>query len=104
MKNAMTLARLAWSPRLYDRNLRKWLHRIDVPTLILWGRDDKLIPAAYGAAYRDLIPGARLQTLEGCGLEEHQKRIGFGKLIAMTSSAHFLMILRRRAWSFLLVR
>jgi pimeloyl-ACP methyl ester carboxylesterase len=74
MKNAMTLARLAWSPRLYDRNLRKWLHRIDVPTLILWGRDDKLIPAAYGAAYRDLIPGARLQTLEGCGHLPHVER------------------------------
>ena len=31
MKNALTLAKLTWQPRLYDPNLRKWLHRIDMP-------------------------------------------------------------------------
>ena len=41
MKNELTTAKLAWQPRLYDPQLRKWLHRIDVPTLIVWGDGDK---------------------------------------------------------------
>ena len=64
IKNALTLAKLTWQPRLYDPNLRKWLHRIDVPTLIVWGDSDKIIPPAYGPAYRDLIPGAKLEVIK----------------------------------------
>jgi pimeloyl-ACP methyl ester carboxylesterase len=71
MKNALTLAKLSWQPRLYDPHLRKWLHRIDRPTLIIWGDSDKLIPAAYGPAYRDLIPGAKLDVIKNCGHVPH---------------------------------
>ena len=39
-----------WQPRLYNPQLHKWLHRIDVPTLLVWGDDDKIVPAAYGEA------------------------------------------------------
>jgi pimeloyl-ACP methyl ester carboxylesterase len=67
LKNRLTTAKLAWQPRFYDPHLAKWLHRITVPTMILWGADDKLIPAQYGAAFRDLIPGARLEVLAECG-------------------------------------
>ena len=35
----------------------KWLHRIDVPTLILWGGGDRLLPPAYGAAWHNAIAG-----------------------------------------------
>jgi len=44
LKNSFTVARLAWQPRLYDPHLYKWLHRITLPTLILWGDSDKLLP------------------------------------------------------------
>jgi pimeloyl-ACP methyl ester carboxylesterase len=67
LKNRLTTAKLAWQPRFYDPHLAKWLHRITVPTLVLWGADDKLIPAQYGPAFRDLIPNARLEILERCG-------------------------------------
>jgi len=67
LKNALTTAKLAWQPRLHNPHLAKWLHRIDVPTLILWGDQDKLIPPVYGPAFRDLIPGARLEVIERCG-------------------------------------
>jgi pimeloyl-ACP methyl ester carboxylesterase len=70
-KNALTLAKLTWQPRLYDPNLRKWLHRIDRPTLVVWGDSDKLIPPAYGPAYRDLIPGAKLAVINNCGHLPH---------------------------------
>jgi pimeloyl-ACP methyl ester carboxylesterase len=67
MKNALGLAKLAWQPRLYDPNLRKWLHRIALPTLIVWGDDDKLIPPAYGAEFQKLIPGSKLEIIKDCG-------------------------------------
>ena len=62
MKNRLTTAKLGWQPRLYNPHLHKWLHRISVPTLILWGDDDKIIPPGYGPAFRDLIPGSRLEV------------------------------------------
>ena len=66
MKNRLTVAKLAWQPRFYNPHLSKWLHRIGVPTLILWGDDDRIIPPGYGPAFRDLIPGSRLETIADC--------------------------------------
>lgn len=67
LKNRLTTAKLTWQPRLYNPHLAKWLHRVTLPTLILWGAEDKLIPPQYGPAFRDLIPNARLQILPNCG-------------------------------------
>ena len=67
MKNALMLAKVGWQPRLYDPHMRKWLHRIKKPTQIIWGDSDKVIPAEYGPAYRDLIPGSKLEVLKNCG-------------------------------------
>ena len=74
LKNALTVAKLGWQPRLYNPHLAKWLHRIDVPTLVVWGDGDKLIPPTYGAAFRDLIPGSRLEVFERCGHLPHVER------------------------------
>ena len=67
MKNQETTARLIWQPRAYDPNLRKWLHRIDRPTLALWGDSDPLFPPVYAETYASLIPGARALVLDQCG-------------------------------------
>jgi len=66
-KNRATVARLAYRPRFHNPGLPKWLHRIDVRTLLLWGAQDGLVPPAFGEAYRALIPGARLVTLPDAG-------------------------------------
>src|SRR4029453_4349445 len=44
MKNRIATAKLAWQPRGHDPHLHKWLHRIDVPTLLIWGPNDRLFP------------------------------------------------------------
>jgi pimeloyl-ACP methyl ester carboxylesterase len=67
IKNELATADLAWAPRFHDPQLRKWLHRIDVPTLLVWGDSDKIFPKAYGEAYRGLIKGSRLEILPACG-------------------------------------
>jgi pimeloyl-ACP methyl ester carboxylesterase len=67
LKGKMVTAKLAWQPRLHDPHLGKWLHRIDVPTLIVWGERDRLLPPAYGAAWQAAVPGARLAAIAGAG-------------------------------------
>src|SRR5438067_6126793 len=66
-KNRGTVTRLAYRPRFYNPDLGKWLHRIDVPTLLLWGAADGLVPPKFGEAYHALIPGSRLVVLPEAG-------------------------------------
>ena len=71
-RNREALATYAWEPYFHDPKLRRRLHRIAVPTLLLWGADDRFVTAEYyGAAYRDAIPGARLERIEGAGHFPH---------------------------------
>jgi pimeloyl-ACP methyl ester carboxylesterase len=74
LKGKMLTAKLAWQPRLHDPHLGKWLHRVDVPTLIVWGAQDRVLPPAYGAAWRDAIPKARLATIPAAGHVPHVEK------------------------------
>ncbi|MCH8901367.1 MAG: alpha/beta fold hydrolase [Chloroflexi bacterium] len=56
-------ARLAWNPYLHNPKLRPRLERISVPTLVVRGAHDTLIPAAHAQAYVDEIAGAKLQVV-----------------------------------------
>jgi pimeloyl-ACP methyl ester carboxylesterase len=47
-----------------DKGLIRRLPRIKAQTLIIWGRQDGLIPVGYGDTFRDSIPGARLEVLD----------------------------------------
>lgn len=64
LRERATLTKLAWDPYFHDPKLPRRLGRLRVPTLILWGRHDRLIPGAVGEAYRRAIPGARLRMLD----------------------------------------
>lgn len=48
-----------------DKGLKKRLHRLAAPTLILWGEDDRANPPAYAQEFARLIRGARVRTLPG---------------------------------------
>jgi pimeloyl-ACP methyl ester carboxylesterase len=39
----------------------------DVPTLIVWGAHDSIIPVAHGRAAAEAIPGSRLELFEAAG-------------------------------------
>lgn len=58
-------AKLLWP--IPDRGLRRRVHRLKTPTLILWGEQDRIMPPVYGEALRDKIAGARLQTIPNAG-------------------------------------
>ncbi|MBI3076245.1 MAG: alpha/beta fold hydrolase [Deltaproteobacteria bacterium] len=67
LRQRVTVAKLAWNPYFHNPKLPRRLGRIRVPTLILWGRHDHLIPSAVGQAYEQAIPGARLVFIEEAG-------------------------------------
>jgi pimeloyl-ACP methyl ester carboxylesterase len=47
-----------------DKGLRKRLHRIAAPTLVVWGRHDRLLPAAYADEFRKGIRDAQVATID----------------------------------------
>jgi pimeloyl-ACP methyl ester carboxylesterase len=67
LKGQVTLARVAWNPYLYSPKLMQRLHRIQAPTLVLWGERDRLFPVAMGEAWAAAIAGARLAVVPRCG-------------------------------------
>lgn len=52
---------------MYNPQLKNWLHRIQVPTLVLWGASDRIVTPDYGRAYSSLIPSAEFAVIEKAG-------------------------------------
>jgi pimeloyl-ACP methyl ester carboxylesterase len=50
-----------------NRRVAKRLYRLSAETLVLWGATDRLIVPAYAAQWKALIPGARVEMVEGAG-------------------------------------
>lgn len=68
LSNTKTLAaagKFIWP--IPDRGLTKRAHRITMPTLLLWGESDGMVPPVYGTAFQKLLPNAELTILEKCG-------------------------------------
>jgi pimeloyl-ACP methyl ester carboxylesterase len=70
-RNRFTVAKLGWQPRWFNPDLEKWLHRIKLPALIVWGDDDKIMPPANAALWRERLPDVRLVMVENCGHLPH---------------------------------
>jgi pimeloyl-ACP methyl ester carboxylesterase len=66
-RNWEALCLYAWHPYMYNPQLKNWLGRIKVPTLMLWGASDRIVTPEYGRAYAGLIPGARFDLIESAG-------------------------------------
>jgi pimeloyl-ACP methyl ester carboxylesterase len=62
-RNREALSLYAWSPYMHNPSLRHWLHRINVPTLVLWGAKDGIVSIDYGRAYAHAIEGAYFQLI-----------------------------------------
>jgi pimeloyl-ACP methyl ester carboxylesterase len=75
LKNRHTTARLAWDPRLHDPFLPKWLHRIEVPVKLVWGRQDRILPVQICDEIKKRLPRAEVHILENCGHLPHAERV-----------------------------
>lgn len=57
--------KFAWP--IADHGLGRRLHRVQVPTLVVWGRVDALIPVAYAEEFGNRIAGSQVEVIDDCG-------------------------------------
>jgi len=61
-------ARLAWQPYMFNPSLGPLLEGVvGLPTLIIWGRQDKVVPVSAAPVYKEAIAGSDLVLLDNCG-------------------------------------
>ena len=70
-RNLESFARFCWEPYMHDPKLKHRLHRIQVPTLLIWGEQDGVVSAQYGEQFAKLIPGARFASIPAAGHFPH---------------------------------
>jgi pimeloyl-ACP methyl ester carboxylesterase len=58
-------AKFVWP--LPEKGLSKRLHRVNIPTLVLWGREDRLVSSAYAEEFGRRITGSLVEILDDCG-------------------------------------
>jgi pimeloyl-ACP methyl ester carboxylesterase len=66
-------AKFVWP--IPDKGLKKRLHRIKAPTLILWGKQDGLNPPVYADEFSQRIKGSRVEMIEGAGHVPHLEQM-----------------------------
>lgn len=66
-RNIETTARFCWEPYMHNPKLKHRLHRIQVPTLVVWGQNDGIVAPAYGKAYSKAIKGAKFAAIAKAG-------------------------------------
>ncbi len=66
-RNRVALCQYAWSPYMHNPRMKRWLHRVEVPTLVLWGEQDRIVSTNYGQRIADEIMGAKFVRIEDAG-------------------------------------
>ena len=65
MQHLATAGKFLWP--IPDKGLKKRIHRVKAPTLILWGQSDGLVPVAYAQAFQSAIRGSQVSIMQRCG-------------------------------------
>ncbi|WP_242640320.1 alpha/beta fold hydrolase [Rhodococcoides fascians] len=84
-RNEEALTIYGWDPYLHNPRLQRWLHRINVPTLVTWGTEDGIVSPEYGRAYAAAIPAARFELIAEAG---HRAQIEQPQRIAELIAEH----------------
>jgi pimeloyl-ACP methyl ester carboxylesterase len=88
-RNREMTARLTWKPYMHNPRLERFLPRVTNPTLVVWGREDRIVPVECGELYRRALPNARLTVLERCGhLPPIEQPDAFARLVLDFLGAH----------------
>ena len=65
--NMEMLSRLCWRPYLHNPSLPHYLGGVKIPTLVVWGKQDAILPVECGEMYAKLLPNATLKSIDNCG-------------------------------------
>ena len=61
-------ARIAWQPYMFNPSLPNLLENVvGLPTMIVWGKQDQIVPVSASRLYNESIPGSDLVLLDNCG-------------------------------------
>jgi pimeloyl-ACP methyl ester carboxylesterase len=66
-RNVESFARFGWEPYMHNPKLKHRLHRVSIPTHLIWGDKDGVVTKDYGRAFAGLIPGASFETVANAG-------------------------------------
>jgi pimeloyl-ACP methyl ester carboxylesterase len=66
-----SLALFGWKPYMHNPRLKRWLHRIDIPTQVIWGDADGIVSTSYGEAWQAEIPDATMTVIPRAGHYPH---------------------------------
>ena len=72
--NQEMATRLCWRPYMHNPKLPHYLRRVQTPTLVVWGRQDAIVPLNCGEIYTRELPNARLHVIDHCGHSPHHER------------------------------
>jgi len=70
-RNREATGRFGWSPYLHDPKLKNRLHRVRIPTLVLWGTADRIANESYGRAFCAALPRGTFERIERAGRYPH---------------------------------
>lgn len=65
-RETSSFARVAWE-RLHDPKLPRYLHRVTVPTMLLWGDKDRVVPIGQAETWSNLIPNSEVRVIADAG-------------------------------------
>jgi pimeloyl-ACP methyl ester carboxylesterase len=54
-----------------DKGLKKRIHRVSAPTLVVWGADDRLVPSVYADEFSKRLASVRVHIITGAGHAPH---------------------------------
>jgi pimeloyl-ACP methyl ester carboxylesterase len=67
----MMSIRMCFKPYMHDPALPAMLGKVRTPTLVVSGREDRIVPLECAERYVASLPGARLHTIDQCGHFAH---------------------------------
>ena len=73
--NREAATRYCWKPYMHDPALPPLLGRLsNIRTLVIWGREDRIVPLECGELYRKAVYGAELAVIDRCGHFPHLEK------------------------------
>ena len=66
-QNRESFALFGWKPYMHNPVLRRWVHRIDVPALVVWGDRDRMVTPDYGRNWAAALPDATFELVGDAG-------------------------------------
>ena len=78
-ESALARTRLTWAMGstgkfiwpIPDKGLKKRIHRVAATTLLVWGADDRIVPAVYADEFAKRLPRSRIEVVKGAGHAPH---------------------------------